>query len=103
MELVTIGLMLMVLLLIKRFIYDSMEISIHKYWILKAMAAECKEIDRFLRQLLERRGDYKIFNFEFRQFEKRFLSILNSRMFALRKIDSTRVRRQLMASRDLNL
>ena len=101
MELLAIVLLLAALF---RFgIYGHLEMSLWRYGILKAMAAQSRDVNRALQELLRGRDDYKISNREFRSLENLYVSHLNRYLLRRGRIDDAVVRREILESDNLEL
>jgi hypothetical protein len=98
---VVIALCLLVLVFFT--IYDRLEISTLKYGLLKAIAAQSKEVDKALSEMLYEKDGNKILNKDYRKLEKLYISDLN--IFLLRRFDEgcRSIRNEILSKKDFLL
>ena len=92
-----------VLLLCLIVMYDYLEITALKYGVLKAIAAQSKEVERALKSLINTRDDYKILNKDFKKLEKIYLTNLNSYLIQLSDADTNMLRREILKKDNFEL
>ncbi|MGD9309246.1 MAG: hypothetical protein PVG51_08920 [Desulfosarcina sp.] len=84
-------------------VYNHIEISILKYGVLKAMAAQSKDVYRALQELLNTKGDAKINNKEYRRIEKIYLHSLNIYIISRNQVGDAVLRSEILKSEKLEL
>ena len=92
-----------VLLLCLIVMYDYLEITALKYGVLKAIAAQSKEVERALKSLIKTKDDYKILNKDFKKLEKIYLTNLNAYLIQLSDADTNMLRREILKKDNVEL
>jgi len=84
-------------------IYGHLEMSVWRYGVLKAMAAQSRDVNRALQELLRGKADYKISNREFRALENVYVSHLNRYLLRRGRVDDAALRREILKSENFEL
>ena len=98
-----LAIVLLVAALFRFGIYGYLEMSVWRYGILKAMAAQSRDVNRALQELLREKDDYKISNREFRSLENLYVSHLNRYLLRQGRVDNAAVRREILKSENFEL
>jgi len=84
-------------------IYGQLELSVWRYGILKAMAAQSRDVNRALQELLREKDDYKVTNGEFKSLEKLYIDNLNRYLVQQGHADSAALRREILENEKFEL
>ena len=93
------GFMLIVLvayLFYRLLIYSNLEITPHKYWLIRAMVRESQGVDDALKELLKEKQNYKILNKEFSVLENTFIKECNQLILMSWGTNNTTLRKEIL-------
>ena len=84
-------------------VYGRLEMSVWRYGILKAMAAQSKDVNHALQELLRQKGDCKVTNGEFKLMEKVYIDNLNRYLLQRGHADNSALRCEILKNEKFEL